>query len=166
MTDSSDAGEEYPARTLHEYDSVYSHLVNRGPATLQDLPRKPTQSEKEDGVRRFKLSNSVTGSTQAPGGRTKPVYYIRPRHSPKSVLETWRDANPSAIESLSRWSIHQRVANQEGWTEASAEVFGPFHHSRATGGPKEKGGDCPLCDEEYSGDLRNHLPCGGGDADD
>jgi len=132
---------------------VWNKVANSGPLVADELPYFATINARKDGVQKFNISGGVLS--------TKSVWYIEGKHSPRTVLERWIEANENAVNKTGNYKIHHQVAiNRPKFKDASKELLGPFE-SR---GPKNPDGttsmNCPFCGENING-LPDHLPCDG-----
>lgn len=139
----------------HPPDSkIFTHLLNSGPCTADDLPGASTSfgpELRQDGLRKFKIPGGHGDIDAGLGTNQTPVYYADGKHSPESVIEAWRNANQSSLEHLSSWSLHHKIArNYTGFKDASREVFGPFESPNQGGGSGLSDDDCPFCGSEMS----------------
>lgn len=145
---------------------VYNSLLNNGPQTKAELGCTPNTTLRQDGVwsfRPYHARNSHSPGTVGSG--TVAVYYIKGKHSPKSVIRKWLDVNDIKEQPIPNRTIHRRISkHDEAFRESSYEILGPFE-TRADG--EELGeavkegqqGECPLCGENYTRGLAKHLPC-------
>lgn len=144
-------------------NKVFEHLEEHGPSTLSELPaRKISYENRVRGVQQFHLRPAQPAGSTASGGPQNAVYYIGGEHTPEEVVDAFFAKNPRIADSLSGWSIHQRVRQYgKGFLDVSRERFGPFYIADAHGTGGMTGGTCPLCGEPYDSCLPNHLPCNG-----
>lgn len=141
--------------------SVYTHLVNTGPSTAEELPYRTLNPQvKQDGVRTFKPRANSDGPSQQGGGRKTPIYYIEGKHAPKAVIRAWLDANESTVDAVSAWALHRRFSEYgEGFKEASREVLGVSGNGGS--GPKNTGVTdmaCPFCGDPDIESFPKHRP--------
>jgi hypothetical protein len=100
-----------------------------------------------------------------PAKHTTGVAYLSDEHDAETVVAAylevndWTDADETT--SPTAWKIHNRIADEyPGFTDAARNVLGPFPHLQDRDIDRSKGGECPMCGEQYGGTLPDHLPCG------
>lgn len=126
-------------------------LVNRGPLPASDFDGGLSSYIKQDGATTFKVSTKNETS----------VVYIDGKHSPKAVVQTWVDLNQSEVDRLGKWATFSRIRRHGSeWANVARDVLGPFDRNHG-GGEHTAGGTCPICGDEYTNNLPDHLPCDG-----
>jgi hypothetical protein len=138
--------------------NAWVYLANNGPTPTNELPNKPTVTDRQDGVQKFNIQAGAThGGGFSGGGQKSGIYYIREKHSKKAVIEAWLEANEKTVKQNNSWSLHQ--ACPESFRPALKDVIDVTQPERENiGGAHEKGGECPACGQEYTRQLPDHLP--------
>jgi hypothetical protein len=138
--------------------------MKNGPCSSPDLPNHPRVNDRRDGVRKLNIGNSNLGDHLQGGGRKTPVYYIEGEHDERTVVETWVDNNQKVVEEVSAKALNWRCPKE--FRPALKDVL-DIEFSKPEGhGEWERGGTCPMCGEDYSRQLPDHLPDCGGSEDD
>ena len=134
--------------------NAWVYLANNGPSTNKELPNHPRYSDRQDGVRKFNLKASYSGSSASGGSQKVPVYYIDGKHDPRRVVEIWIKNNRLAVENVPGKALYWRCP----------EEFRPHLKDllniefQKHGGDSGIGGTCSMCGEEYDRHLPDHLP--------
>lgn len=145
---------------------VYNSLLNNGPQTKDELGSHPNTTLRQDGV--WRLNPLASRGSRTPGTvglGTKAVYYIKDKHTPKTVIRKWLDVNEISDHPISNRTIHRRIAkHSEDFRQPSYEILGPFEarvssETLSKASKEGRQGECPLCGENYTAGLPNHLPC-------
>ena len=140
--------------------NVY-HLERNPPATREELPFRPTTSDKFDGLRSFTVRGGH-GNGAAMGGKVTRIYFID-EHEREAVVRAFLDANPQLIEAKSRRSLVGAIGGHgRSWRAAARTVIGEFYddESQSTNNEGFQGGEkeCSLCGESVSiNRYPNHL---------
>lgn len=142
---------------------VYEYLKEHGPSTSDELPHQPKYTDRRRGLVSFRLTGAGTGgsTTSGIGSNQYSVYYILDMHAVDDVVEKWMETNPQSVENTPAHALWAKTRRRgKEWGDAIRELLDEDPCSDMggdTGG--ERGGTCPLCGEEYSDVLPNHLPC-------
>lgn len=140
---------------------AFTRLLNEGPIPANEIDASITPEQRRDGVSKFHAKNNTpSGGVKGGGPMTKvPVYYIRGKHSPKTVVETWIDANKETLEAVGKRAIHWRISSYgKEWKEASREILGPFPSWGTETSGKPDMESCPMCESKIGKSLASHLP--------
>lgn len=149
---------------------VYDYLMENGPTPKPKLVESlgfcegwcPSYRQREEwGITTFQVELPKTGY----GGRAEGIFYVFGEHSQEAIVEAWIEEN--APEALKDEEEAKRIIDtfrREGRNcrRALRSVLDRYDVGKVgAGGLRgklgERGGVCPLCDEEFSGFLPTHL---------
>lgn len=146
-----------------EHPNTYSVLKTEGPTASTELSNGIQYRDRERGVTKLQISTSISGELTLPTQAS--VYYIDGEHDSIDILRVWLDANTHIRDENSDHILHRAFCSiGSDWKDASNELLDPDYSYISGGdGTHETGGECPLCGDEYTRYLSDHLPCGGSD---